>query len=274
VAVRVDDSLFTGPRMGPGWTQADVTAGFVAPVSAIAVNAGRTSSARYAPRVEDTAIAAADAFGAQLRARGIHTVGEPARALALAQPEVLGEVTSAPLGDVVGYMLAASDNNAAEALARLVARDRGRGTTVADAARAVLDEIGLLGVPTAGATLTDGSGLSDGSRLPATLLADVLALAASEDHPQLRPLLTGLPVAGLTGTLGERFAGKDAGIGLGVVRAKTGSLNGVTSLAGAVRDVDGRLLVFAVLADAVPGTEAARAAVDDVAATLASCGCR
>jgi D-alanyl-D-alanine carboxypeptidase/D-alanyl-D-alanine-endopeptidase (penicillin-binding protein 4) len=274
VAVRVDDSLFAGPRMGPGWTQADITAGFVAPVSAIAVNAGRTTAARYAPRVEDTAIAAAEAFSAQLRARGIHTVGEPARALAPAHTEQLGEVASAPVADVVGYMLAASDNNGAEALARLVARDMGRGTTFADAARAVLDEVGMLGVPTSGATLADGSGLSDGSRLPATLLADVLALAASDKHPELRPLLTGLPVAGLTGTLGQRFAGQDAGHGLGVVRAKTGSLNGVTSLAGAVRDADGRLLVFAVLADAVPGTEPARAAIDHVAAALASCGCR
>ena len=97
-------------------------------------------------------------------------------------------------------------------------------------------------------------------------------LAASTDHPQLRPLLTGLPVAALSGTLAERFD-ESAGAA-GWVRAKTGSLRGVTSLAGTVQDADGRLLVFAVLADAVPATTAARDAVDSVAAALVACGCR
>ena len=57
------------------------------------------------------------------------------------------------------------------------------------------------------------------------------------------------------------------------MRAKTGSLTGTSSLAGAVVDADGRLLVFAVLADAVRGTASARSALDEVAAELARCGC-
>lgn len=272
VAVRVDDTLFTGPTMGPGWTQTDLAFGFVAPVSAIAVDAGRVRPERYAPRVADPALAAARTFAGLLGSQGIEVAGDVVRGLAPPDSAVLGEVTSAPLDEVVGYMLTASDNNVAEALARLVARDMGRPTAFADAARAVLDQVALLGIDVGGAVLADGSGLSDGSALPARLLADVLVAAASPERPELRGLITGLPVAGLNGTLLERFAGQ--GTGLGVVRAKTGSLLGVSSLAGTVRDADGRLLVFAVLADAAPATDPARDAIDAVAATLAGCGCR
>ena len=88
------------------------------------------------------------------------------------------------------------------------------------------------------------------------------------------PLVTGLPVAALTGTLVDRFDGSNrARAAQGLVRAKTGSLTGTSSLAGTVVDADGRLLVFAVLADAVRGTASARSALDEVAAELARCGC-
>jgi D-alanyl-D-alanine carboxypeptidase/D-alanyl-D-alanine-endopeptidase (penicillin-binding protein 4) len=272
VAVRVDDSLFSGPGTAPGWSPADVGLGFVAPVTAVAVDAGRLRPERYAPRAPDPALAAAAAFADGLRAEGIQVAGDVARTVAPAGARVLGEVTSAPLSEVVSYLLASSDNTAAESLARLVARGMGRPAAFADSARAVLDEVALLGLDVRGAILADGSGLSEGSAVPARLLTDVLVAAASPDHPDLRALVTGLPVAGLNGTLLERFAGSAAGVG--VVRAKTGSLMGVSSLAGTVRDADGRLLVFAVLADAVPAAGPARAAIDAVAAALAGCGCR
>ena len=62
--------------------------------------------------------------------------------------------------------------------------------------------------------------------------------------------------------------------GVGTVRAKTGSLSGVTTLAGTVTTIEGRLLAFAVLADQVPATGSSRRAVDGIASALAACGCR
>jgi D-alanyl-D-alanine carboxypeptidase/D-alanyl-D-alanine-endopeptidase (penicillin-binding protein 4) len=57
------------------------------------------------------------------------------------------------------------------------------------------------------------------------------------------------------------------------VRAKTGTLTGVSALAGLVHDANGRLLIFAFNADRVRSTPAAEAALDDLAAALARCGC-
>ncbi|MDX3639953.1 D-alanyl-D-alanine carboxypeptidase, partial [Streptomyces sp. MB09-02B] len=92
--------------------------------------------------------------------------------------------------------------------------------------------------------------------------------------PELRPVLTGLPVAGFTGTLRNRYPG-DA-TGTGVVRAKTGTLSNVNTLAGTVVDADGRLLAFAFLATETPleNTGPAKNLLTDATSALATCGCR
>src|SRR3546814_1975983 len=68
-----------------------------------------------------------------------------------------------------------------------------------------------LGVPTQGATTYDGSGLSRADRLDPDTLTAVLEVAASPDRPELRAVLTGLPVAGFSGRSEERRAGKECG---------------------------------------------------------------
>jgi D-alanyl-D-alanine carboxypeptidase/D-alanyl-D-alanine-endopeptidase (penicillin-binding protein 4) len=100
------------------------------------------------------------------------------------------------------------------------------------------------------------------ARFFTTLLASRLRTAASRSW---------LPVA--EGTLADRFAGSGLIAGVGVVRAKTGTLTGVSSLAGTVVDADGRMLAFAVIADAVPTASSGRAALDAVATALVGCGC-
>jgi D-alanyl-D-alanine carboxypeptidase/D-alanyl-D-alanine-endopeptidase (penicillin-binding protein 4) len=274
VAVRLDDTLFTGPVTARGWSPDDVGNGFVAPVQAIQVDAGRLTDDDYARRAPDPALSAARTFADALTARGIDVRGAVRRGAAPAGADPLAAVTSATVGEQVEYALTESDNTVAEALARLVAVRSGRAGSFAAAGPAVLDQVAALGVPVGGAVLADGSGLADGSRVPPVALTGVLALAAGEDHPELRPLLSGLPVAAVSGTLDERFAERDQRGARGVVRAKTGTLNGVSSLAGTAVDADGRLLVFAVMADRVRSTGSARVALDDVVTRLASCGCR
>ena len=102
----------------------------------------------------------------------------------------------------------------------------------------------------------------------------VLRLAASDDHPGLRPVLTGLPVAGFTGSLEYRFT-DTAPPARGRVRAKTGTLTGVSALAGVATDLDGTTVTFVLVADrvALVKTLAAREALDAAAAAIAGCHC-
>jgi D-alanyl-D-alanine carboxypeptidase/D-alanyl-D-alanine-endopeptidase (penicillin-binding protein 4) len=196
----------------------------------------------------------------------------------------LGAVTSQPVPQLVERMLARSDNDLAEALARHVAISQGQPASFAGGAAAVEAALGPfleeVGVGRGSVALVDGSGLSRLNRLEPAALTRLLARAASDDGSatveRLAPVLTGLPVAGFSGTLSQRYR-KGGGLpAAGVVRAKTGTLNGVSALAGLVRTADGRLLAFDLTADGVPlgATRRAEAALDALAAALAACGCR
>ena len=102
----------------------------------------------------------------------------------------------------------------------------------------------------------------------------MLGLASSTDHPALRPVLTGLPVAGFVGSLQARFDDAPAGA-RGRVRAKTGTLTGVSGLAGVITDLDGNRMAFVAIADKVdvPKTMAARHDLDLIASALGTCHC-
>src|SRR3712207_587604 len=156
---------------------------------------------------------------------------------------------------------------------RLVAVDAGLPGSFDGATQAVLGQIRALGVDTTGARLSDCSGLGDGSVLALTTVVGLLRLVTDPAHPELRGVAVGMPLAGFSGTLADRFTRSPAA---GLVRAKTGSLPGVTSLAGTVVDADGRVLLFAVVADATPpgGQGAPRTAIDTFVSRLTAWGCR
>ncbi|WP_460461528.1 D-alanyl-D-alanine carboxypeptidase/D-alanyl-D-alanine endopeptidase, partial [Angustibacter peucedani] len=274
VVVRFDDTVFEGPNTAPAWAAGDVAVGYTGRVSALGL--GRDRALPGHPGPVDPSASAATAFAQALRRQGVTVAGTTARTKADGGATVLGEVRSATVAEVLDTALTESDNALAEVMAKLTAHAMGRPTTFEDSALAVLDAVQALGVQTGTTTIADGSGLGQGSRIPPEVLAAVLALAAGPDQPRLRPLLAGLPVAGFSGTLAERFDRPATHAAAGVVRAKTGTLTGVSTLAGTTVDRDGRLLVFVLMADRVPagGTIAARRASDQVAAALAACGCR
>lgn len=272
VSLMLDDTLFTGSPTGP-WQPDQPALGFAAPVAAIAVDTGRQSAGHYAPRHADPAMAAANGFVAALAAQGITVEGTPTRGTSSRDATVLATVTSAPLGQIVEYLLETSDNTITEVVGRIVAIDEGLPASFEGSTRAVLVALDRLGLDTAGTVLADCSGLGDGSIAPTRLFVDLLQLVVDPAHPELRAAGTGLPVAGLEGTLADRFQSSDA---RGLVRAKTGSLPNVTSLAGTVVTAEGRLLLFTVMADQTPpgGQWAPRQAIDGFVAGLAACGCR
>lgn len=272
VRLAFDDSLFSGPTLSPTWNPADVAAGFVAPVTALGVDIAKMREGEYPPRYPDPSLHAARTFAQRLADAGITVSGTPARTDAPEGAPVVGEVRSAPLGDVVHYFLDTSDNTITEVVSRLVAIDAGLPASFEGGAQAVLHAVAAGGVDTSGAHLSDASGLGSGSVLSPDLLLALLRRSTDPAHPGLREVATGMPIAGLTGTLSDRYTTSTA---RGLARAKTGSLPGVTALAGTVLDADRRQLVFVVLADQTPagGQWAPRATIDAFVTNLSGCGC-
>ncbi|WP_327235208.1 D-alanyl-D-alanine carboxypeptidase/D-alanyl-D-alanine-endopeptidase [Streptomyces sp. NBC_01317] len=263
VEIGYDVSLYSGPREHPIGPNDNI-----APVVALMADEGRLdhSTSGPAPRSGDPAGDAADVFAGLLRDRGVRitdTTG-PHRAPKGAKP--LARTYSAPLSALVERTLTESDNDLAESLARQTALAEDEPASFAGAGRAVTEQIEELELPLGHARFTDGSGLSRKDRVGASLLTALLARAADPDHPELRPVLTGLPVAGFSGTLRGRYEGDVPARGL--VRAKTGTLTGVNTLAGTVVDTGGRLLAFAFLAGATPAPDPAQTALDRLSAAL------
>lgn len=255
VRVALDDTLFTGDEIAPTVASPDIAAGYVAPVSSLGINVGLLSEeyGDNGPRASDPGKYAAEAFAAALEDEGLKTAGAVVNETAPADAQVLGQVSSAPLADVVGFAMQYSDNTITEVLGRLVAVDAGLPGSNEGATQAVIDKARQLGVDMTGARLRDCSGLGDGSYLSAQQLVDLLEVMVDPANAELRSEAVGMPVAGLSGTLDVshgRFTGDNPARGL--ARAKTGSLPKVRALAGTVVTADDRLLVFSVLADAIP----------------------
>ncbi|MEV4036470.1 D-alanyl-D-alanine carboxypeptidase/D-alanyl-D-alanine endopeptidase [Streptomyces umbrinus] len=270
VTLSYDTSLYEGPDVHPiGLDNTNV-----ARVTALMADEGRLddTSSGTAKRTEQPAADAAKKFADLLKDRGIKTA-DPVPAEATDRAKALATVKSPPLSALVERMLTNSDNDIAEALARQTAVAAGEPASFKGGGTAIRKQLKKLGLPLKGAEFADGSGLDRADKLTADLLTALLAKAADPAHPELRPALTGLPVAGFTGTLSGRYAGQP---GTGLVRAKTGTLTGVHTLAGTVVDTDGHLLAFAFLTASDPPTEptATQKGLDALASTLATCGCK
>ncbi|MBA3745824.1 D-alanyl-D-alanine carboxypeptidase/D-alanyl-D-alanine-endopeptidase, partial [Sporichthya sp.] len=272
VRLRFDAGVFSGPAASPNWERS-YTGDVVGPVMGLSAD-----QARLGPldggRLDDPALHTAQLFAAELERRGLDVLGAPTPGTAPEGSETIADVASAPMSALVEHMLVESDNDVAEALIRQVAIARGRPGSFVDGAAAALAELTALGIDVTGVTLHDGSGLSRDDRIPPQVIAHTLAVAAAGPHPQLRPLVAGLSIAGTNGTLASRFTGSAAGA-RGLLRGKSGYLTGVVSLSGVLIDASGRMLAFDVAADAVrPGTGiAVRTTWDRVAGVLARCGC-
>jgi D-alanyl-D-alanine carboxypeptidase/D-alanyl-D-alanine-endopeptidase (penicillin-binding protein 4) len=286
VSLGYDTSLFTGPPLAPGWPDNYVSTGNVTPIVSLEVDQGRLGLAgapedsddpyNLRPRSTDPAAVAASAFAALLTADGIGISGTPVTQTAPPRAPAIASVSSPPLSAIVEQMLQESNNVVAEDLARQVAVATGQPASFSGAAAAVTAELRRLGV-TGGLSMVDGSGLSPQDAIAPATLVKVVELAMA--RPGLRALLAGLPVAGFSGTLhaGQSVFSAIGGAALGTVRAKTGNLDTVTTLAGLVSDQGGTTLVFAFMADRVPAAAMLRqaaSAIDEAAVALAACGCR
>ena len=273
VRLGYDVSLFSGPAVNPHWPSTYISGNVVSPISALWVDEGRENPG-FAQRSADPALAAAEAFREELAGEGVTVERAPVEQRAPRGAVAMASVDSAPLRQIVEHVLQQSDNEGAEVLLRQVALADGRPGSFGAGVAAVGSTLARLGLDVRGVRMYDGSGLSRDDAVPPSLLLEILTESASATHPELRSVLTGLPVAGFSGTLGYRFDG-DSESGRGYVRAKTGTLSGVHALAGIAQTRSGQALLFVAIADRVATSDGvqARADLDQIAAAISSCPC-
>ena len=246
-----DDSRYDRARAVPQWASQAITAHDIGPLGALAVNDGLTQfpptyNARTPVEVgaADPPQAAADQLTELLQARGVTVAGPPASGAAPQGATPITKIDSPPIAQLVAEMLRESDNETAELLTKeLGLHDSGAGTTAAGVAgiRQTLQDKGL---PLDGVAQVDGSGLA---RDDNTTCGFVQSLLDTEGPTST--VAMNLPVAGQTGTLSDRFVGTPIA---GQLRAKTGTLNQVTSLAGYVQTAQGSHLSFAYIINVPP----------------------
>lgn len=263
----VDDSLFSGPLISPAWAPEDVPSFYASAITPVLADGGKAHPADYG-RSATPDLDAGHELAALLGQPGLPVT----RGVAPASAQQLARVESAPIGTLVEQMLQQSDNVIAECMARQVAIAEHQPASFLGGAHAIRTVLQRLGTDP-GSGMVDGSGLAAKDRLSPAGLVGVLRLAAGPTRPALHRELAAMPIAGWSGTLADRYLSGASRVAAGIVRAKTGTLSGVSTLAGVVHDQSGRLLAFAFLASGVPSTYDADRALDTLAATLAGCGC-
>ena len=279
LTLHLDATYAAGPRTVSTWAKSDVTLGYTRGVAQIGLADLRPIRGRV-PAVESDADVM-DAFAEALRASGrtVEVAGDALTTPAARDASVLGAVQSAPYIDVIAHALAESDNAIYENLTRQAMVHDG-AEVPADGVTGdyVRDRLEQAGIDVTNVGIKDASGLTPGQTAPLAVIDAVLARAVGGNDLGLRRIIAELPVAGLSGTLAERFEAADTRPAAGIPRAKTGSLTGVSSLAGTTVDAQGRLLTFAIVTNSVPpngpGTKGAREALDRFATVLTACGCR
>jgi D-alanyl-D-alanine carboxypeptidase/D-alanyl-D-alanine-endopeptidase (penicillin-binding protein 4) len=260
-AVVGDESRYDALRAVATWKPQYLTDGEAGSLSALLVN-----DAKNPKPVPLPAVFAAATFTDLLKARGVQVVGPAAARTAPVAGATLASLASPPLTDIVAEMLRVSDNDTAEMLVKELAHmaSKGPGSTAAGVAvvRAVLAKAGL---DTTGLVNRDGSGLDRGDRVTCSLLAATVALAGRHSA-----LADGLPVAATSGTLLRRLGGTPAA---GRVRAKTGTLEDVSALAGWVDPKAGTVVqpvCFAFVADNLPNQVVGPSVGDRISLALAT----
>ena len=273
VALAVDDSLFGDDNTSTALEQNNDGNAMYTPLSSMAVDGGRMrygltadpdAFADYPTLSRTTASDAAQTFRSLLTRQGI-TVTDSSDTSGTEASARIAKVSSAPLNEVMAFMLRHSDNTLAELFARLTALKLGLGNSMDADIQAVVQVLRANDIPTDGLHLTSCSGLAAGTRLRIpTLLAVQRSLVGLDDGGAAE--IEGLSMPGLTGTARNRAANDDI---KGLARVKTGSLGGVRALVGNVSREHGGVLLFAVIVNDSSDELAANNAIDDFMAGLA-----
>jgi D-alanyl-D-alanine carboxypeptidase/D-alanyl-D-alanine-endopeptidase (penicillin-binding protein 4) len=221
-------------------------------------------------RVDEPALQLGHVLKRYLALRGVSVTGKVRLGPVPRTARLVHVAESEPLADVVRRLNKTSNNFVAEQLVKaLGAEVKGAPGSWAKGIAVAEEVLAELGVPRGAYVMKNGSGLNDTNRFSARQLVTVLR-AMWGRFPLAAEYVGSLPVAGRDGTIRWRMEGSAAA---GRLRAKTGTLQGVTGLSGYVETAGGRTLAFAVLVnDHLGRASGAVRAVDAIGAALAASG--
>lgn len=271
-SVRTDDSLFGDATRPPGWTGTAYNR-----VRAFLLDRQRTDDS-----TRDAGLSFASslnyALDSALASRGINArVTYDGRKKTPEGAAQLAWYGGHSVGESIREGIAWSDSNITEMLARHVAIASGLPATREGEVAALRAQLEDLGVDLTNVNLADGSGLSHYTKLTAGMLVDVLQAAMRPEETRMNELRGLLMVAGRTGTLATRFGRfvtSNSRCAIGYAWAKSGTLNGVITLAGYARAKDGRYKAFAFMVNNRTGAYSplqTRQALDGLVATIVGC---
>ena len=188
----------------------------------------------------------------------------------VAQGDLIASENSPTVAEILNWMMLWSDNLLSERLARLSARAAGYSLDIKGVETIFRALLTSLEIDDSKLVVADASGLSKKNRITAKLMGEFLYKIHKDEKYAL--LYDSLPISGVSGTLQNRFT-TTAPAAVGLVRAKTGTLNGTATLAGYVESTD-REYIFVALADDIAlgnrALDKARAAIDRVLGRIAA----
>jgi D-alanyl-D-alanine carboxypeptidase/D-alanyl-D-alanine-endopeptidase (penicillin-binding protein 4) len=276
-AVSVDSSLFGGEKeWHPTWSRLGLSSGYMAPVSALQIDAARLTSTRnpntwLAQRTSTPVKQAGDLFVASLNKMGIATGLKATAAKAPTDSVVIASVQSRPVSELVANMLRVSDNSIAEALGRVASIKSGLDGSMASLTPLYKKVLKARGLDVSKISVIDASGLSRLNQVPAALINDLLLLV-NQGVGDYEALEAGLPISGESGSLKSRFATGSKVETKGKVIAKTGYILTGYSLAGFLTAKDGTELIFTVYNLAERANANHRLAMDNLVYRFYQCG--
>lgn len=255
-------SRFDDQRTIPSWDPGYIRQAQVGSLGGLMVNQGIVAADAGRTVVGDPNTHAAAVFADLLRSRGVEVGSPPPGAGSKVGNSEIASIKSQPVSAIVGQMLTESDNTTAETLLKNVAHEESDSPgTTARGVEAIREHLKSLGVDPAQVNLVDGSGLDRSDRVTCRALQQVLAAAGPDSV-----IAKGLARAGETGTLDVRMRNSPA---QGRVQAKTGTLSGVSALAGWAKPEGDTPVSFSLLVNG-PDSQISEEAQDRVAIALAT----
>jgi D-alanyl-D-alanine carboxypeptidase/D-alanyl-D-alanine-endopeptidase (penicillin-binding protein 4) len=289
VDLYVDDSIL-GPLQRPvDWVDNYFSSSEIHLISAL--NLDDPSAPGQAP--VDPSVTTGQKFAVYLIKNNIKVNGLVFRKTAPRDAVEVAREYSKSVSQIIEDLLIISNNQDAEIIARvasLVAQDDPSTEAATDL---ILKDVEMLGISSVDNVIRDASGLSRSNKISASDISQLIYKSIKNpevikenvgvnDNFMIIPSLpipadpwsvfTGLPTGYGLGTMKKRF--DEAGSpGRGVVRAKTGSLNRVVTLAGTITTQDNTMLSFSILVNRVEQPQSVREAIDNLLNELAQCNC-